>query len=99
MRLFLVFALCAVLLHVDPLLAAEPLRRPSAGLPGTATPQPYSQPQVRPLGNSNRNPPLLNSPAQHRQMAPPQPLPKDRPLPQLEPQRQANPQHPAEQLD
>ena len=99
MRLFLMFALCVGLLQTAPLSAADLLGRPAAGSPGTATPQPYSQPQVRPLGNSNRNPPLLNSPAQQRQMAPPQPLPKDRPLPQLEPQRQANPQHPAEQLD
>lgn len=99
MRLFLVLVVCAGLLPIAPLSAADLLRRPAAGSPGSATPQPYSQPQVRPLGNSNRNPPLLNSPMQHRQMAPPQPLPKDRPLPQLEPQRQANPQHPAEQLD
>ena len=99
MRLFLLFTLCAGLLHADPLLAAEPLRRPSAGLPGTATPQPYSQPQVRPLGSGNHHPPLLNNPAQPRSLTPPQPLPKDRPLPQLEPQRQAKPQHPAEQLD
>ncbi|MBB1519385.1 hypothetical protein [Aquipseudomonas guryensis] len=99
MRLFIVFALSAGLLQIAPLSAADLLRRPTSGSPGTATPQPYSQPQIRPLGSSNRNPPLLNSPAQPRPLTPPQPLPKDRPLPQLEQQRKANPQHPAEQLD
>lgn len=99
MRLFLVFALCVGLLQSVQLSAADLLRRPSAGSPGTATPQPYSQPQIRPLGNSNRNPPLLSNPAQPRPLSPPQSLPKDRPLPQLEPQRNSNPQHPAEQLD
>ncbi len=99
MRLFLVLVVCAGLLPIAPLSAADLLRRPAAGSPGTATPQPYSQPQVRPLGNNSNRAPLLNNPAQPRPQNMPQPLPKDRPLPQLEPQRQANPQHPAEQLD
>ncbi|MBB2495109.1 hypothetical protein [Aquipseudomonas ullengensis] len=99
MRNFPVFALLLGLLSTGSLSAAELLRvpvAPASGSPGTATPQPYGQPQVRPLGSGNR-PPLLNNPAQPRPMNTPAPLPKDQPLPQLEEQRR-NIQHPAENL-
>lgn len=76
--------------------AAELLRSPP---PGTATPQPYAQPQVRPLGRSATSPPLLSVPAQRQPLSVPQPLPRDKPLPQLQHPREQNSAHPAEDLD
>jgi len=71
------------------------------GLPGTPTPQPYGQPQLRstpPVPRSS--PPLLVNPQRpHTPLSTPQPLPKDQPLPQLETQRRAQEKHPAESID
>lgn len=98
MRNFPLFALLSGLLATTSLPAAELLVpvAPASGAPGTATPQPYGQPQVRPLGGGNRAP-LLNTPTQPRPLDSPVPLPKDQPLPQLE-EQQRNRQHPAENL-
>lgn len=98
MRHFPVLTLALVMLPVVA-SAANSLGGPAPGSPGTATPQPYGQPQVRPLGGSPNRPPLLVNPAQPRPQSMPQPLPKDRPLPQLEEQRQRNSSHPAENID
>lgn len=71
------------------------------GLPGTATPQPYAQPQIRSLPMAPQsNPPLLVNPGQPSRapMATPQPLPKDQPLPSLETQRRSQERHPAESI-
>ncbi|VXB68443.1 conserved exported hypothetical protein [Pseudomonas sp. 8AS] len=87
MRLFPRISLILPLLLVSTLNMAGP----PPGSPGTATPQPYGQPQARPLGGSNRNPPLLNSPAQHRPLSQPRPVPRDQPLPQLERPRTSSP--------
>nr|WP_286946960.1 hypothetical protein [Pseudomonas sp. UBA6718] len=71
----LYFFACLLLLPSAQTLAQPP------GLPGTATPQPYAQPQIRTLPAAPRSsPPLLA----------PQPLPRDQPLPQLDTRR--NPQ-------
>ncbi|MGL4318655.1 MAG: hypothetical protein ACRCTL_18820 [Pseudomonas sp.] len=95
MRIFpLIIAL--LLFPASWLSAADLLRSPPAG---TATPQPYAQPQVRPLGRSATSPPLLNTPSQRQPLNAPQPLPRDQPLPQLQHQREQNSAHPAEDLD
>ncbi|MBD9481911.1 hypothetical protein IB229_02930 [Pseudomonas sp. PDM14] len=54
-------ALVLLALLIQPALAADFPGRPTPapGSPGTATPQPYGQPTVRPLGAPDR-PPLLN---------------------------------------
>ncbi|MBC9250193.1 hypothetical protein A9179_07890 [Pseudomonas alcaligenes] len=94
MRLFsLLIAL--LLLPTSWLAAAELLRSP---MPGSATPQPYAQPQVRPLGRSISNPPLLNNPSRPRPLSVPQPLPKDQPLPQLQEQPERRPPSSTEKL-
>ncbi|MWV13024.1 hypothetical protein F3I62_13040 [Pseudomonas sp. R-28-1W-6] len=87
MRLFPCMSLILPLLLVSTLTVAGP----PPGSPGTATPQPYGQPQARPLGGSQRHPPLLNSPAQPRPLSQPRPAPKDQPLPQLEQPRVPSP--------
>ena len=90
MRLFPVLMLAlAMLPSVVP--AASLLGGPARGSPGTATPQPYGQPQVRPLGRSHSQPPLLVNPAQPRPQNIPQAVPKDQPLPQLQQPRTASP--------
>lgn len=87
MRLFPCVGLILSLFLVSTLGVAGPL----PGSPGTSTPQPYGQPQARPLGAGNRNPPLLNSPAQHRPLSQPRLVPRDQPLPQLERPRTSSP--------
>ena len=66
------------------------------GLPGTATPQPYAQPQVRSLPAAPYGtPPLLVNPGQPaRPLVNPPPAPRGQPLPQLE-KRQQGQQRPA----
>ncbi|MBS7661308.1 hypothetical protein I0D00_05015 [Pseudomonas lalucatii] len=73
---------------------AGPQERP-AGSPGTATPQPFSQPQPpRPLGTAPHNLPLLNDGTGNRggPLSPPlaAPPPGDGRLPLLEQQLQRN---------
>lgn len=100
------FAFAALLLAcaLSPLAQAqEPLRTPVApepGAPGTATPQPYGQPQIRNLPMAPRSsPPLLVNPGQpSRQPMNTQPLPKDQPLPLLETQRRSQDKHPTESI-
>lgn len=99
MRLFSAVLFFASLLIVSTGMAAELLGRPTAPMPGSATPQPYAQPQVRPLGPSITSPPLLNTPSRRQPLSVPQPLPRDKPLQQLQPQRERNSPHPAEELD
>lgn len=99
MRLFSCLLLTTSLFAASAGMAAELLGRPTAARPGTATPQPYAQPQVRPLGRSISNPPLLNTPSQPRPMGVPRPLPKDKPLPQLQEQPERSPPHSAEKLE
>ncbi|WP_043311642.1 hypothetical protein [Pseudomonas sp. ML96] len=83
-------------------LSAFAQAQPS-GLPGTATPQPYGQPQVRSISPAPRSsPPLLVNPAQPQQRVPlssPRSLPKDQPLPSLDTQRRSQEKHPAESID
>ena len=96
MRFFPVLIALLTLFPTSWLVAGELLRSPP---PGSATPQPYAQPQVRPLGPSVSNPPLLNTPTQRRPLDTPQALPRDKPLPQLQHQRDQNSAHPAEDMD
>ena len=73
------------------------------GMPGTPTPQPYAQPQIRSLPMTPQSsPPLLVNPGQPSPRLPtaaPRSLPKDQPLPSLETQRRSQQSHPAESLD
>jgi hypothetical protein len=85
------------------LLLLTPLARAQQpGLPGTATPQPYAQPQVRGISPVPRSSaPLLVNPGQPQPRIPlssPQPLPRDQPLPSLETQRRSQERHPAESI-
>ncbi|MDD0844205.1 hypothetical protein [Pseudomonas sp. Gutcm_11s] len=87
-----------LILALSALAQAQP-----SGLPGTSTPQPYGQPQVRSITPVPRNsPPLLVNPAQPQQRMPlssPRPVPRDQPLPSLETQRRSQEKHPAESID
>lgn len=73
------------------------------GSPGTSTPQPYAQPQIRSLPAApHGSPPLLVNPNQPSTRAPTttvRPVPKDQPLPSLETQRRSQEKHPAESID
>lgn len=83
------FRLLACLLLLP---AVQALAQPQ-GLPGTATPQPYAQPQIRTLPAAPRSSPLQVRPGQPAPRSPllaPQPLPRDQPLPQLD--TRGNPQ-------
>lgn len=93
------FLACLLLLPAAQALAQPP------GLPGTATPQPYAQPQIRTLPATPRSsPPLQFIPGQVRpgQVSPrspllaPQSLPQDQPLPQLDTRRNPQPAKPAD---
>lgn len=80
-------ALVALIILAQPALAADFPGRPTSapGSPGTATPQPYGQPSVRPLGAPDR-PPLLHDqrrdPLRLQERAPVGT--PDRPIPALE---------------
>ncbi len=64
---------------------------PAAGAPGTATPQPYGQPQNAPIQRQGPGTAPLLPPPQGQRVPGMAPLqPKDQPLPQLEQQLQRN---------
>lgn len=73
------------------------LQQPAAGSPGTATPQPYTQPVPRNLPSTPANSPRLLNPGPDNggtRLITPRgnPTPPDRDLPLLEEQRQRNSQ-------
>lgn len=90
----LYFFACLLLLPAAQAMAQPP------GLPGTATPQPYAQPQIRTLPAAPRSsPPLQVRPGQPAPRSPllaPQPLPRDQPLPQLDTRHNPQPAKPAD---
>ncbi|MDX5372821.1 MAG: hypothetical protein LPK18_10335 [Pseudomonadaceae bacterium] len=84
------------------LLACPSAEALPPGAPGSATPQPYGQPQIRPQPVAPPgSPPLLVNPGQPSRVpnAAPRPLPQDQPLPSLETQRRSQQRHPAESID
>lgn len=93
----LYFFACLLLLPAAQTLAQPP------GLPGTATPQPYAQPQIRTLPAAPRSSlPLQVRPGQPAPRSPllaPQPAPQDKPLPVLETRRRSQERHPVESVD
>lgn len=91
-------------LWIIPLLClSQVAQAQQPGMPGTPTPQPYAQPQIRSLPMTPQgSPPLLVKPGQPSSRVPaaaPRPLPKDQPLPALETQRRSQQSHPAESID
>lgn len=73
------------------------LQQPAAGSPGTATPQPYSQPVPHSLPGTGANSPRLLNPGTGNagsRLSPPRgnPTQPDRDLPLLQEQRQRNSQ-------
>lgn len=73
------------------------LQQPAAGAPGTATPQPYTQPVPRGLPSTRANSPRLLNPgtgSAGNRLNPPRgnPTQPDRDLPLLQEQRQRNSQ-------
>lgn len=70
--------------------AQELLRSPQPVAPGNATPQPYVQPQVRPLGAPRDSPPLLDNGQQRRLQPSVRETRPDSPIPALEEQLRRN---------